>query len=144
MTDVAVSTAAPGLLALPELPTLPPAARVPKLPWDKDRAMVWGAHLAIVAPLLFLFKDAPGAIALIVAAMACYHVYRLVAVHKCGPYGELGVFHVVFVAPLLLMTRSTPNVVALVAWLMAAFFAAKFALAAGCKELHRRREPANS
>lgn len=138
LTAVAL-TAAPELTVVPELTAVVPAARMPALPWGRDKTMLWGAHLAVLAPLLFVFKTNPGAIALIAGAMIAYHTYRLLAVHRCAqPGGAISLFHAVFIAPLLLMTRGSPTVVALIAWLLAATFAANFALDAWCTELRRR------
>jgi hypothetical protein len=101
--------------------------------WDARRVAVWGGHVLVAAPVLYIARDSPGLLTGLLAGTLGYHLYRLLFVHAClDPYAELSLFHVLFVVPLLFLARKAPQLVALVAALMALYFAGKVALHARC------------
>ena len=108
---------------------------MPGYVWNRRRSIVWGAHVAAIAPFLYLFRDTPGAVAALLVAMLGYHAYRMTVTHGCqDSYAELNMFHIVFVFPVLMYmaTRRLEDALGVVALAMAAYFAGKFALYGTC------------
>lgn len=102
--------------------------------WDTRRASVWAAHIMVLAPLLFLGRNTPLALGVLLAIGTAYHVHR-VQEHGCkNTYAELNLFHLVFAFPLLAYLAHERNgrALAIVTALMVAYFTSKFVLYTKC------------